>query len=253
MFNIGKILLFVVTMITGLAFLFYMVNPFLPLWCHGLITVHRIKTVLTLLSPIIFGAITAYIAYQQHRLSRTQANISRDQRDIAHNKIRLEHHEKLIIIYNDMTTLYRELYSLERALPYELMAKRAVDFHIRAIEELSIEGKEKNVKQWATDYIEKTKEIEKLHDKCWINQQECKFMLDKKTYQTIFDFGNKAGQLFESKKNSMKSSIQYNEDKTYINIIKKLDDELDTLLSEVTYRMTPYMDIRDIIAPGKFD
>ncbi|BBC80253.1 hypothetical protein AcetOrient_orf02856 [Acetobacter orientalis] len=78
-------------------------------------------------------------------------------------------------------------------------------------------------------------------------------MLDKKTYQTIFDFGNKANQLFESKKNSMKDSIKYHDDKTYIVIIKKLDNELDTLLSEVTHKMTPYMDIRDIIAPRKFD
>lgn len=201
---------------------------------------------ITLFGSFVSAFVTILIAYRQYVITKTQ-------RDIAHNTIRLEYSGKLITIYNDMTTLYRELYSLERVLPYELRGKRAVDFKIRTLEGLSIEGKEKNVKKWATDYIEKTKEIKKLHDKCWINQQECKFMLDKKTYQTIFDFGNKAGQLFESKKNSTEDSIRFYTYKTYNNIIKTLDDELDTLLSEVTHKMTPYMDIRDIIAPRKFD
>ncbi|WP_415435768.1 hypothetical protein, partial [Acetobacter orientalis] len=151
------------TMITGLAFLFDMVNPFLPLWCQGLITVHRIETVITLLSPIIFGAITAYIAYQQHLLARTQANISKDHRDIAHNKIRLEHHEKLMSIYNTIGSVYRLVSDLDIRFPSDL-SKTVLLMEARSIAELSRSASSENTRIWANDRIKELEDIKKqLH------------------------------------------------------------------------------------------
>lgn len=251
MFNIGKILLFVVTMITSAALLFVIPHIHIQIDWTTLVTHHRIKVALTLLSPVIFGAITAYIAYQQHRLAKTQANISKDQRDIAYDKMRLEHNERLIAIFNKMAEVYRALYDLECYCPNDL--KNDIRYsRAWTVEELSRNTQViPKSKKWALGYLKKSKKISKLLDVCWINQQECKFMLDRKTYQSIFDFGNKARALFDTKKECLDSQIRHNE-LSYNDILRKINKELDDLMDKVTEGMGPYMDIRDIISPRKF-
>lgn len=252
MFNIGKILLFV--MITGLAFLFYMVIPFLPLWCQGLITVHRIKTVLTLLSPIIFGAITAYIAYQQHLLARTQANISKDQRDIAHNKVRLEYYEKLISIFNTVCSVYRLVSDLDFRYPSDLSKQVGLmNTKASSIAELSRSGSSENTRQWASDRINEFKNIEEQLDKCWMNEQECKFILDKETHNVLVKFVTKARAMFDLKVGCMDMEMIGHRATNSIEKIESLNDELEGVFDEISDKMTPYMDISDIIAPRKFD
>lgn len=126
MLNMNKVLPCVVAVIT-LAAVPYLALPFVLEGYSKFMDSSDATNKITFFGSFVSAFLTLLIAYRQYAITKTQ-------RDIAHNTIRLEYSGKLINIYNDMTTLYRKLYSLEYTLPYELMAKRAVDFQIRTIE-----------------------------------------------------------------------------------------------------------------------
>ena len=210
MFNIGKTLLFIVAMITSAVFLFFVPHFHMPHKLASLITTHRIKSFLTLLSPIIFGAITAYIAYQQHCLAKTQADISRDQRDIAHNKLRVENYEKLYSMYDLFVKAYRDIYNFEWTIPLEF-EKEIISDNIKDISDIINKNYSKELLLWSREYVDKSNEIDKLLDECWDCQLKCKFMLDKSTHDIVFKYLNNARVLYEAKKNCI--SMKLNGDK----------------------------------------
>ncbi|MFT8850387.1 MAG: hypothetical protein ABF898_01280 [Acetobacter orientalis] len=234
------------TMITGLAFLFYMVNPFLPLWCQGLITVHRIKTVLTLLSPIIFGAITAYIAYQQHLLARTQANISKDQRDIAHNKLRIENFKELYEIHSSFAEVYVKIFNFPSLIPFNFIE----EFEYKGIKKVSRLVDERfstELQAWAIKYIEEEKIIEDMIRSCWLDQQKCKFLFDDDTYQTIFQYINNCAVYFGVKKHSIDDQLKYPNENNYTENLARHSLKNDELIAEVTKKMDKFINVSDII------
>lgn len=252
MFNIEKIILFVVTIITSAAFLFFIPLIHIQIDWASLVTHHRIKVGLTLLSPVIFGAITAYIAYQQHLLSRTQANISKDQRDIAHDKLRIENYEKLYEIYNSFLKLYRNVFIFERFYPSEFQNELEYRrfHHVSDLVDQEIPQK---IKDWAESYLDKEKELNKLLGECWDNQLRCEFMLDEKAHREILEFYNYAKSLFDTKKACLEKQLHYSEASDFIKIVMKEREKLNNSISNVTKKMKPYMDISDIMTTRKLD
>lgn len=254
MFNIEKILLFVVTMISSMAFLFYMLHPALPTWCHGLITVHRIKTGLTLLSPVIFGAITAYIAYQQHVLTLTQANIARDQRDIAYGKQKLENFDKLYEYLDDFHSLYNETFHFPSEYP-----KRHMTNNTHKIFDIypDIENNDFSdyEKKWVHYYMEKGNYLEKILSKCEIDVEKLTYMFDENIIRKINHFIAEAESLIFHKKDIIYQRLYSESNSKWI--LEKIEYEKLVKKSFVeSYRemkkeIKPYISVSDILAPRK--
>jgi hypothetical protein len=254
MFNAGKTLFFIVAIITSAAFLFFVPHFHMPHKLASLITIHRIETALKLLSPIIFGAITAYIAYQQHCLAKTQANISRDQRDIAHNKLRVENYEKMFEIQDFFLTFYEETMGLKMEYPHEIYREIHNDIENMEINEipdlLNMKYSEK-VREWAQSYIEKEQKLYEMAKIASINSKKCLLMFDEKTNNSILKFVISASRLHSIKSCYITSSL-YDREK---NILKErvfnYSSEFEELMHDMIRKMKPYMDIRDIMAPRK--
>lgn len=252
MFNVEKTLLFIVTIITSAAFLFFIPHFHLSIEFGSLITIHRIKSFLTLLSPIIFGAVTAYIAYQQHCLAKTQANISRDQRDIAHNKQRIENYEKLYEIQESLLNLYNEVMNFEWEYPREVERQINV-FSVHRVSDLIGRENSIEVEDWARAYIASEKKIYEVERLCDLIQIKCKCIFDDYTNESIMEFIIMAARL-RSLKQTYIVSPMYEEE---LDKLKgKIFDHcgiLDTKMRAMISSFKPYMDIRDIISPRKFE
>ncbi len=251
MFNVEKTLLFIVTIITSAAFLFFIPHFHLSIEFGSLITIHRIKSFLTLLSPIIFGAITAYIAYQQHCLAKTQANISRDQRDIAHNKQRIENYEKLYPIYNENCNLLNAVVNLPHSYPITYQFKIPYD-SFKNLSDLVDADLSEEITAWSKNMITKKNKIYDLLNVCDLNREKSKFMLDDETFECVSNVLKKINSLFVMKIDSIYKQM-YDGVPSYILEVRKKERDLEDLFIYYTNRMKKYMDIHDIISPRKFE
>lgn len=255
MFNIEKILLFVVTMITTAAFLFFIPQIHIQIDWAPLFTHHRIKVGLTLLSPIIFGAITAYIAYQQHRLAKTQANISKDQRDIAHNKQRMENYNFLYDLVKPFSEVIPLILSLPYSIPNILRTEKIHEVLSREIsdEETQFSDKEK---EWSQFIFRLKIRFEEKISECFISRNKLEYMLDEKTISKIDYFLRKSEKIFEDRWFSLSESVINKENsKERIEQIEKIIADMKDLRTSnirMNQAIKKYMDIRDIISPRKF-
>lgn len=245
MLKISKILSCVVIVFTiiSLIILFY---PFIPQKWINFITLHRVKSALTLLSPIIFGAITAYIAYQQHCLAKTQANISRDQRDIAHNKLRVENFEKIYQIHSHFSDLYVKIFNFPRLAPHEFENEFNYE-RVKKVSELTDEKFSQELRSWTAEYIEEEKIIDDMLSLCWLEQQKCKFLFDDDTYHTIFKYMQNCQKLFDIKKESISEQIRFPYERSYADLCADINTDHHCLILEVNGKMNRFINISDIV------
>lgn len=246
MFNIEKIPLFVVALITSAAFLIFISLFHIQIDWASLVTHHRIKVALTLLSPIIFGIITAYIAYQQHCLSKTQANISRDQRDIAHNKLRIENFEKIYQIHSSFSDLYVKIFNFPRLAPHEFENEFNYE-RVKKVSDLTDEKFSQELRSWVAEYIEEEKIIADMLSLCWLEQQKCKFLFDDNTYHTVFKYIQNCQKLFGIKKESISEQIRFSCERNYTDLLAELTLNHHVLILDVNEKMNKFINISDII------
>ncbi|WP_149026446.1 hypothetical protein [Acetobacter aceti] len=146
------------------------------------------KGVVALLTPIVVGLVTVYIAWQQHLLSRTQAKLSQDQRDIAHNKQRVELFEKIYELYDDLSHGFEMLLGLTDYIP---SSKDIVSFNENINKNYSLDCKISgdNIKAdmyyFISKYDEMKSKIKTFENNIHTINGKCRFIFDANTAKSI--------------------------------------------------------------------
>lgn len=223
----------------------------------SLVTHHRIKVALTLLSPIIFGAITAYIAWQQHCLAKTQANISRDQRDIAYGKQNLENFDKLYEYVDDFYSLYINSLYLPSYYPRNHVTNnthKIFDIY-KVYTDIEKNDFSDYEKKWYQYYTDKCNSLDEILYKCKNHVEKLNYMFDENIMKKIKNFIRDSESLILHKKymifeylDSELNSEQRLKDSKY----EKLEKEsLIKSYHEMKEEIKPYISVSDILAPRK--
>lgn len=216
------------------------------IWIHEHFSDHRIKVTTQVLTPLVLGLMTLYVAWQQKK-------ISHDQRDIAQNKQRIEIFQDLYGFYESLIETYRTCYRMPHRLPDYCRKIAPVPPSVDIADLL--DRTDIQTEKWLCEYLEQRDKADELIRESAVMSLKAEFMFQKDAVDAVQVFITQVGLFYEAKLEFMNEEIQpgwHDDDKRQaLHAVKKHRIAAEQAATAMTRAFKTYINISDITLPSK--